>query len=1575
MRGSLYPDGVNVDHVALRRTETSKSEEILRNRLDWTSRGMYTGGEITVSAASGPPFLHIDIAQLSGFTPSGEYIQTDSDYYDIPLDDETSGIVNLVCAVYTENEIHRQPHESDGETYPTHSEMAWRIRVFSEANFAALPATDDNLANNAKDRCLLIGKVTANGPSTSLTAGSIEGPTSYDSILYATPREFAAIPGIAIIGVSSDTPVGDWVLDYTYSIGPVYDFTWTTSNGVGATLSPTVDGIYNLTDGAGAYLRVQVVISMLPTSGVFPIAETVTITNLYYQDIPRLTAEDELHRHFLGTGIPTPTNPHGLSLNDILEQEFTLLEEHQDIQHCNGIWKGSSSSVFATSVFNTSPADRLDIAAPVAGDLYYVNGKKLDSIDVTSVFFTTPANQTAYMYEVYVSDEASLQYLQKMAYPVSRTVTGTWIIDASHDYPFGAANLQVVVTAGPLRYDFSWDSGAAVQLLSTDPSQVIRLYSQDGVHWVDLYVNMTPGVGDEFLPGVGTFTDSITIAASLDFDQHIQIASTSYWYDSVSATWVMGYPPTSGSRFTVDKRPWGTLCVENMADSALEQMVWDPNNELGRSGVLMRRNGFNNEFRLDYSGSGLTADINGGSYYCRGERLTVDSISNLAFSTNSTSLVWADFEGNVWVLDVTAAFTGNLTSAMQYILGSMTDVPTEKAIYHYTDQNDAPERGVILWYVETDATDITYNCDFSQNVNQVLHPWSVSSRSAGFYKAQAAYDSLFTAFEYAKVSGQRIPARDAAIIIYVTGMCIIDREITQPSNVVVTGTRGASTTFARVEVTHVDVAGAWNLSAGCQVSGLTLDMYADGGTIFTTHNNVIVEKCNYTAIGVTTDAMFSLDNGERNITGVRIRDNLVVTYSGLFGNVNPITDGYVDWEIIGNNIVVAANSTTPVINMDSASAIHIKRNNIAILDAGTTNPGIYIDSTGSYQTREIFIEDNVIKVDCTNIATTPTCIHLHDVNYSTVNGNTMEPRSIPGTNLLIGVFIFNGANIAVCDNKFNVLGIGVYSAGALYDIEIFNNKFVGCLHRGILVEVSSYPLLNSAYGLRIEENDMNIFVKGAVGGSGWDGQLMGVQIDLTSLDDADSAVTDISVSNNTFFGFTNSTGNIRVIEATVDCNLNTIQRNFKIDGNMISGMNAPNGSFRGVFLTASSVGQAGYAIENTSVNGNHIYAEVDTTTFRIAGLDLGHMMATSVVQGNQIRLLSSNVNSNGTGIYIGQGTNSAQSIALEVEGNTVTALRSGIYMSATSSSISDNRVFCYGEGIFLDGTPPGISAPFQDSRLVCDSNNVRVIGHNSNPYTSVGGGVGSHCIVTRDEMWGFSITNNLCVLEGSLDMYLPASRGLIDNSGCILTGDCSSFLIEGNRTRIIADDVEGTAGSGSLRVYHIYVRAGAGKAWDCTGTVAGNHVDNWKARGVASVCYGIYIVPGIGWAHAAGDRMRLSVTGNNIISSTWQTAFAFNFDANAGIAPGTNIPRPFEIYLPTFGAPFYDLGTNYWIMSRTFFGGNAIMIPDASDVGAIPVPVSPDVFLWELIVPGGGITASMGSNYAEGGSVTGPNYW
>ena len=69
MQRSTYPDGILVDTTVLAFTELSKASEILIARTNWTSRGIYSGGVITVGAAAN---TRVDIAAFSGFAPTGE---------------------------------------------------------------------------------------------------------------------------------------------------------------------------------------------------------------------------------------------------------------------------------------------------------------------------------------------------------------------------------------------------------------------------------------------------------------------------------------------------------------------------------------------------------------------------------------------------------------------------------------------------------------------------------------------------------------------------------------------------------------------------------------------------------------------------------------------------------------------------------------------------------------------------------------------------------------------------------------------------------------------------------------------------------------------------------------------------------------------------------------------------------------------------------------------------------------------------------------------------------------------------------------------------------------------------------------------------------------------------------------------------------------------------------------------------------------------------------------------------------------------------------------------------------------
>jgi|GEM_PF-7090694 len=1518
MQGSLYPDGCTVDRVALRRTEQTKAAEILRGRVDWTSRGLYVGGEVTVNTTS-VPNLNIDVKQFAGFAPNGEFVDVPYDYYNLPLADYALGAVNLVVAVYTEVETQKQPHETRGVTYPTRADASRRLRIFSAAQYAALPSTDSNLANDARDRCLVLAKVTANGVGVAITSASIQSPTSFQNILYANPRTFTNLPGVEIIGVSPKSPVGNGTLTYNFVLG-TYSLQWTTSNGAGAVVNPTADGIYNITDGAGEYIRVLIGFSSLPVSGTFPITETVTIINLYYQDIPRLTAEDWLHRNFLGTGVLTPQNPHALSLDDIAGPTLTLLNEHQDIEHCNGIWKGSNALYLSTAVNNLPVADAINIVGPVAGDLYYVNGVKNSKIDVTTLAFATPPvpplGPNAYLYEIYVSDEGTVEYTQKAAYPNPRTITGTWIVAMSPDYPFGSANLQLSRVVND--YTFTWALGTSVLISNpgAGDSQIIRLYAADSFHWIDLYVNFSGGTPDETLPGAGNYTDLITINASLDSGQNMRIASTSFRYDPASLKWFAGYPPTSVSRFTIDQRTWGTTCISNMADAALEYMAHAPNNELGRSGVLLRRNGPWSEFRFTYGGTGLNADISGGSYYCRGKRLDIQDVTTVAFAPNCKSLVWADYTGVIHVMNVTASFGGNITSAMKYILGSPTSVPPNTNVYHHNDNIDPPERGVILWYAESDPANLTRTKEFTRNVNQVDDPWSVGSRSGFFayYPTQAAFDSLFAAFEYAKYemlgSGAGLgPYRTASIEIHVTGSTFIDSEIVQPMNVNVSGTRGASTTLARVDVFHTLANGTWALSAGCQVHDLTIDMWVSGA-VFRLDNNVVIERCLYTAAPLPiTDALIALHDGSGSPAknGVRIRDNIVTTNACMIGNTLPAAGGYIDFSITGNHVTVRDGSSYAAIWMTSCAGVDISKNIIEVINTNDTQaPGIQVGSIPPFQTRDVSIRDNVIATNNKTLtqAVAPVGILLYNTIFCSVSGNSIYPSLAvaPTSPVITGIHLAGCSNISVHDNRLNLMGVGVHVGDYFYDIEIYRNKFVGCLHRGVRATVSSYPL-GVVYGLRVEDNDMFLFAKGSDPGALFDANLIGVEVDLSSLSSGAFGVTGVSICRNAMGAFGSASGGLRGVSIEINTTAATTQESFKLDGNIMTGFMGATHSNVGIYIFGTAAGTNN--LQHFSACQNSIVLSTASTLNFVSGIAINKSLDSAVVDDNVVHIMSGGTNSIGIGICIGYPFQ--VSTRLNVSDNEVNVeASSGIYVCAFFAIVANNQVWSYGEGIFV--------RVFQHSKLL--GNRVVSYAFSENPFIGIGAGPGTHCIAISDNESDFSFENNTCHLVGVGAM---GALDIPENSACIKIQGGYRFSVDGSRTEVDADTV--AAPAVGKQAYGIYFRAKAVVPGSpVQASFRNNEIYNdyryKNSGGALAAVNGLFIDRDAAW-NCNTDFIRVSVFGNVIHCGTDCTVLGagmFNEEVvGAGgpptvpVNPPVALPAnyPYDFFVNWFGAlPF-----------------------------------------------------------------------
>lgn len=1038
MRGSSFPNGVLVDHSALRFVETTKSEEILRNRTSITSRGVFSGFGVTVNAIDN---TKIDVALGSGFTPRGDFIATTSNYYSIVLSDYTLNVINYVTAVYTEVGTHSQTHESNGHFYPTRMEMAWRIRVYEETAYNALAATDANLANDARDRMIILAKVTGNGIGMPLTASNITGPVEYQNLLYANPSELVTITGVTIVSASPSTPTGVGVVSYTYAVGPIYTLQWTPYGGVTAgPVAITGDGYYNLPDSLGEYIRVYVVVSQLLTTGAFPMTESVAITNLYYQAIPRFTGEDKYHRDLIGTGVLSPINPHAMSIADIAGDALPQLEEHQDVMHCNGIWRGCATGVLQSAVTVLPAGDILTIQAPIPSDLYYINGNKLNSVSSAAIPFATwlpewgvGLNTRTHFFEVYMTDTGALKASSKAYYPLPRNLRGTWIVDMSPNYPAGSYVLDYVVSGASTL--IRWDGGPQVYVPNADfgtlgNGRVIRLFDAEGVYWIDLWVNLDNvkhGSNDwDFNSGAGPLSDTITVNASPDWDANMQISAVSYWYDNTGVKVNLGYAPyiavPTVSNRVIDKRPFGTLCEEVISDSALQGMVYNQQDEMHYSGVLLDRGNPGIDFSVE-STSVLNMTIRGGYYYCRGRRLFAAG-DTVTLINNKTNLVWLDMQGNYNVIDVTTTYGGNLQNAMYYVLGSNSDMPNIDNTTHPSDTRDAPERGVLLYVGVTSGGAISYYEDMTRNVNGPVDPWSVASRSTNiiFYRRAAAFNSLYAAFAYASLSNR---IHDINIRI-IGSTSISNTRITQPSGITVTGGKEASPGNI-VTVGYSNADGVWNLSGGCKVSNVDIVVSAPntavfglGTTLTSSSDNVTIEGCKVDAPGVGTYFIRMSEAGfvGASISNLVVKNNKVTVGTSFINNDTAALD-YYNFDISGNVITLSGSATTAAISIISA----------------TTGRGILISN---------------------NIVIGHRSVALSDFSASQVVNNSFILGHATVDVAVYGVIASNLSNCTIAGNKFEQLAasaavttVTAISTYVLFDC-IINDNTITNVHWGIM---------------------------------------------------------------------------------------------------------------------------------------------------------------------------------------------------------------------------------------------------------------------------------------------------------------------------------------------------------------------------------------------------------------------------------------------------------------------------------------------------------------------------------------------
>ena len=747
MDGTRYADGVLVDTTQLSRTEASKSFHILRDRLDNWENGIETGLILTVNPVN---TSRVDMSAGTGYAVDGEYVEVLADQLNIQLADTALGAVNWVIAFYTETKTSLNPHETNGTIQPTENKRGIRIRILKPTDFALLPLSDPTFAGDAQDRALLVGIVTATGGA--LTASNIEQPVVWRSLQYAVMAT-PPLSGIVIFQVSDNTPEGSTGI-IKFDTAPSR-LSWQAPGeaGFGASVNVPADGIYTLTALGGSTIQVSVIVAALPSANT---QVTVSINGLYTQDVPRMSSTDRHHRSLIGTGIPGPSNPHGLSIDDISPGFATDILTHQQLMHDNGIWRGSSASCLQITIDETPNPDRLLITAPAGDDCYWVHGKRLTAIKNTVLLFsdpTLPAKRA--LFDIIVDNVGNVKYSQRLEHTGTNLPGDNGIVFMNDEVVAGAHTLSWLALGPGLGGYLAWDNSLTpMRVMPTDTSGLFLLRNGKQEVWFYLSnINDLPNAA-------GIHNDVITVYATANRAETMLIAQV-FWGGNSDGH--LGYTRIRGTvpAILVDLRLFGTLRDFNIRDDSLRDMIEYPMDEHHANGVCIGRKDFQGAFGslwVSKPATGTVMPIWGQApVYVRGKRYVLGSFTSpLAITVanpNGATVIYIDVDGNVAQVDYTLFSFVNSPTAFD----STKYYKTLAATYA---SNPWVYTGTPLAIVITSGGNVTRVIDMRRNLsggNVNIRPWTVSSIVPTLltpaYQAVEFY-SLETAMIYALAQGQ-----------------------------------------------------------------------------------------------------------------------------------------------------------------------------------------------------------------------------------------------------------------------------------------------------------------------------------------------------------------------------------------------------------------------------------------------------------------------------------------------------------------------------------------------------------------------------------------------------------------------------------------------------------------------------------------------------------------------------------------------------------------------------------------------------------------------------------------------------
>jgi hypothetical protein len=361
----------------------------------------------------------------------------------------------------------------------------------------------------------------------------------------------------------------------------------------------------------------------------------------------------------LGGGIPGTNNPHGMTVDDLSPGSVGSLDEHQTVEHTNGISAISSPNLLAGAVNTAAVPDELVLTNFTGTDSVYIRGKRVNTLVGSNIITFNTATADPTVYGIYLGYDGVVFKQAIAAYP-SRATSNNWnyvhILNLVN-IPAGSYTLRRS-TDGFVYFGQGSTFASGHRIPSSDDT-VARLYLNNNL---DAYVDVC--IKASSVPGTNQ-DDTIVVSALPDPDETVMLCavpwsgtaggpgSDSVGYGFTITNQVFDTRVFGTSSQALDRTDSAAVPSKFFTDVANNGFAFVTTAVDGAAGTTMgitHADAIGSQHIITPSGSGAPYNFtySGGIVYLGGKRLVVAPIS-FTLGASLTRCIYIDKAGSAIV--------------------------------------------------------------------------------------------------------------------------------------------------------------------------------------------------------------------------------------------------------------------------------------------------------------------------------------------------------------------------------------------------------------------------------------------------------------------------------------------------------------------------------------------------------------------------------------------------------------------------------------------------------------------------------------------------------------------------------------------------------------------------------------------------------------------------------------------------------------------------------------------------------------------------------------------------------------